>query len=223
MTTSTTDAPKVATSPEALLAGLRWRYAVKKFDPTRKIPDATWQTLEEALILSPSSFGLQPWKFLVVDDPELRAKLKLASYNQAQITDAARLVVVAAKKDFGAADVERFVAHTAYVRGVSPASLEQYRQIMLGFASQPAAILEPWVARQVYIALGVFLTSAAVLSVDACPMEGIEPAKYNEILGLTAQGYTALCVVTAGYRAADDGYGKLAKVRFPKSEVIKHL
>lgn len=223
MTVSTVDSEKTAIEPEAVLDALRWRYAVKKFDPVRKIPDVLWHTLEGALVLSPSSYGLQPWRFFVVDDPALREKLKPASWNQPQVADAARLVVFAAKKDFGSADVDRLVARISEVRNASRESLEQYRQMMLGSATQPAVVIEPWIARQVYIALGFFLTSAALLGVDACPMEGIDHSKYNEILGLSKQGYTALCAVAAGYRAQDDDYGKLAKVRYPHSEVIRHL
>jgi nitroreductase len=112
----TTTAQKAATTPDALLASLRWRYAVKKFDPAGKIPDAQWQALEESLVLSPSSYGLQPWKFFVVDNPALRAKLKPVSWEQSQIVDADKLVVFAVKKNFGAADVERFVERISEVR-----------------------------------------------------------------------------------------------------------
>ena len=105
----TVPAVNAATSPEALLSSLRWRIATKKFDPSKTLSDAQWNALEEALVLAPSSYGLQPWKFFVVDDPALRAKLKPAAWDQSQITDAARLVVFAVKKDFGAADVERYI------------------------------------------------------------------------------------------------------------------
>lgn len=217
------DTVQAAISPEDLLAGLRWRYAVKKFDPSRQITDETWQTLEEALVLTPSSAGLQPWRFFVVDDPALRAKLKPASYNQSQITDAAKLVVFAAKKDFGPADVERHIAHTAEVRQVPLASLDPFKQMLMGLLSRPTPLLESWVARQVYIALGNFLTSAAALGVDACPMEGFDSAQYDQILGLAQQGYTALVVATAGYRDDDDTYAQLPKVRFARTEVVAHL
>lgn len=216
--------PTAATNPEALLKSLQWRYAVKAFDPARKIPAATWDALEHALVLSPSSFGLQPWKFFVVDDPALRARLKGVSWGQTQVTDASHLVVFAARKGFGTPDIDRYVARISAVRGATVESLAPYRNMMTG-ALEPrgAAALDVWVARQVYIALGVFLTAAAALGVDACPMEGIDPAGYDDVLGLTAKGYQAVVVATAGYRADTDAYAKHAKVRFERSEVIEHL
>lgn len=212
---------KTAASPESVVSSLRWRYATKKFDPARKIPREKWDALMEALVLAPSSYGLQPWKFFVVEDPATRAKLQAASWGQSQIVDADKLVVFAARKGFGAADVERFVARIAEVRKTPAAALDGYKQMMLGVLGRPQ--LEAWVARQVYLALGTFLVSAAALGVDACPMEGIEPAKYDEILGLSAKGYTALCVATAGFRAADDAYAAQAKVRFPRAEVVETI
>jgi nitroreductase len=218
-----TPAANAAASPEALISSLRWRIATKKFDPAKKIPDAQWSALEDALVLAPSSYGLQPWKFFVVDDPALRAKLKGVSWDQAQITDADKLVVFAVKKDFGAADVERFVERVSEVRRLPLLALEGYKKMMLASASLPPEKVSAWLIRQVYIALGVFLTTAAALGVDACPMEGFDKDKYDEILGLPAKGWNAVVVATAGYRAPDDAYAAQAKVRYPKSEVVSHL
>lgn len=212
-----------AASPEGLLASLRWRVATKKFDPAKKIPDSKWTALEESLVLAPSSYGLQAWKFFVVDDPALRAKLKGHSWEQAQITDADKLVVFAVKKDFGAADVERFVERISEVRRLPVAALEGYKKMMLASAALPPEKVAAWLTRQVYIALGVFLTSAAALGVDACPMEGFDKDKYDELLGLPAKGWNAVVVATAGYRAPDDAYASQAKVRFAKGDVVAHL
>jgi nitroreductase len=218
-----TPAANAAATPEALLASLRWRIATKKFDPAKKIPDARWSALEDALVLSPSSYGLQPWKFFVVDDPALRAKLKAASWDQSQIVDADKLVVFAVKKDFGAADVERYVERISEVRRLPLLALEGYKKMMLASASLPPEKVHAWLIRQVYISLGVFLTTAAALGVDACPMEGFDTNKYDDILGLTAKGWNAVVVATAGYRAADDAYAAQAKVRYAKNEVVAHL
>jgi len=208
---------------ETLIHHLQWRYATKKFDPAAKIPAAHWTTLEHALRLTPSSFGLQPWKFVIVTNPAVRAELRKAAYNQTQITDASHLVVFTMNKDLGPADVERFIAHIAKVRGVKPEALEGYKQSILASVGRPREQVEAWAARQVYIALGNFLTSAALLGIDACPMEGFEPPKFNQILGLDKQGYSAVVLATAGYRAADDPYAKLAKVRFEPEDVIVHV
>ncbi len=210
-------------SPDQLLNSLRWRYAVKKFDGTKKIPAAQWAALEEALVLSPSSYGLQALKFFVIENREVRAKLKAASYEQGQIVDADKLVVFAVKKDFGAADVERFVERIAEIRRVPKEALEGYKQTMLRSASLPAEKVAVWLTRQVYIALGVFLTSAASIGVDACPMEGFDKDQYDQILGLPAKGYNAVVIATVGYRAVDDTYATQKKVRFAKEDVIATL
>jgi nitroreductase len=209
---------------KTLTEALHWRYATKKFDPTRTIPEATWAALEEALVLSPSSFGLQPWKFIVVREKATREKLSAASHGQTQPIDCSHFVVFAGRKGLGAPDVDHYLARISQVRGVPVESLKGFGDIMKGSAEQAraAGYLDSWMARQVYIALGNFMTSAALLGVDGCPMEGIEPAKYDEILGLGAMGYGALCACAAGYRSPDDKYAASPKVRFDPKEVIVH-
>ena len=208
---------------EVLLHQLQWRYATKKFDPARKISLEDWRTLEQALVHAPSSFGLQPWKFFVVTEPALRERLKPASWGQAQITEASHLVVFAVKKNLGRADVDRFLDRIADVRGVTVESLDGFKQMLLGSLQRPVEEVNAWATRQVYIALGFFLSAAAMLGIDACPMEGFQPAQYDEILGLPALGYGATVLATVGYRAADDPYVKLPKVRFKPEEVVVHL
>jgi nitroreductase len=207
-------------APSAVVERLEWRYAVKKFDPSKQIAPETWAALRKSLVLAPSSYGLQPWRFYEIDDPAVRAKLLPATWGQRQVVDAAKVVVFAIRKGLSAADVTRFVDRIAAVRGVPAESLEGYRDMMLGFVSQPGLDVDAWSARQVYIALGTFLTTAAVLGVDACPMEGFQPAEYDEILGLPAQGYHAVAIACAGHRAADDAYASLKKVRYAESDVI---
>jgi nitroreductase len=122
-----------------------------------------------------------------------------------------------------AEDIERFSARIAEVRGQTAADVEPYKKMMMEVVKRPAPVAQEWIARQVYIALGVFLTAAATLGIDACPMEGIDPAQYDTILGLKAKGYRTIVVATAGYRAADDKYASAAKVRFPTADVVRHL
>lgn len=209
---------------DEVLDQLRWRYAVKKFDASRKIPADAWVKLEEALILAPSSYGLQPWKFFVVNDRGIREKLLPHSWGQRQIVDASHLVVFAVKSDVGPADAERLIARSAEVRGVHPDVLVGYKKMMIGTMAKlsPEEIRE-WMTRQVFIAHGVFLTTAAMMGIDACPMEGFVSEKYDEILGLPAKGYRAIVLATAGYRAVDDANATLAKVRFRKSEIIETI
>jgi nitroreductase len=205
-----------------LINQLNWRYATKQFDPQRKISAADWQILEEALVLSPSSFGLQPWKFVVVTDPAIREKLVAVSYSQRQVADASHLVVFAIKKNLGEQDIDRHLDRIVEVRGVPRESLDPFRYIMVGsiVESRNEAERVAWATKQTYIALGNFLTSAALLGIDACPMEGFDPAKYDEILGLDKLGLSAVVVATAGYRAATDKYSQAKNVRFPRDEVL---
>ncbi|MFM9000736.1 MAG: NAD(P)H-dependent oxidoreductase [Opitutia bacterium] len=169
-----------ATTPAQLEAALRWRYATKAFDP-RPIPADVWKALEHALQLAPSSYGLQPWKFLVVADPARRALLRPNSWGQSQVTDASHLVVFTRQTSVTEADVQAFYDQLVSERRADPAKLEPYRQMMVQNVAQgmSAERQREWAARQVYIALGQFMTAAAVLGVDTCPLEGIDPAKYD--------------------------------------------
>lgn len=211
------------TSPNELLTQLRWRYATKRFDATRTIPADTWSALEQALLLAPSSFGLQPWKFVVVTTPALRQQLRAASWGQAQVTDASHYVVFAGLRTTTEADVDRFLQCQSQVRGTPLDSMAGYRKVLVDFLAKGWASkdLAAWNARQGYIALGQLMTAAAMLGVDTCPMEGIDMAAYDRILGLDGSRYTTLCGCAAGYRASDDKYATAAKVRFPLDEVIE--
>ncbi|AFZ33699.1 nitroreductase [Stanieria cyanosphaera PCC 7437] len=212
-------------SPDLILQQLYWRYATKKFDPTKKIPESIWRVLEQSLVLAPSSFGLQPWKFFVVDNPEIRQKLVKHSWGQTQVVDASHLVVLAIKKDVDAQEVDRYIERMAEVRNTTVENLEGFGKVVKGFLQQPPypLNLNEWSARQTYIALGQFMTCAAMLEIDTCPMEGISPAEYDEILGLPAQGYATVVVCPAGYRAEDDKYAYLPKVRYSIEDVVEYI
>jgi nitroreductase len=204
---------------------LKWRYAVKKFDATRKVSDADWKVLEQALVLAPSSYGLQPFKFLVIDSPKVRKQLTPAAWGQSQVEACSHYVVFAAKRKITEADVERFVARTASVRGAPVASLKGYQDMMVGdlVKGPRAAWIDQWSARQAYIALGTLMTTAAALGIDTCPMEGFVPDQFDEILGLTKGDYRSVVSCAVGYRSTEDGYGKLAKVRFPVEDLVVHV
>ena len=210
-------------STDTLLSALNWRYATKQFDPTRRIDDATWLALEQAMVLSPSSFGLQPWKFMVIEDPALRERLVAASWGQSQVKDASHLVVFAVRENIGDEHLDRYLARTGEVRGIEVEALTGFRNVIAGSldGARAAGRLDEWQTRQLYIALGQFMTSAALLGVDTCPMEGLDPAQYDEILGLKGTGWKAVFACPAGYRAADDKYAATPKVRFPAESVIE--
>lgn len=210
-------------TPQATLGQLNWRYATKQFDPAQQIPAETWQVLEQSLVLSPSSFGLQPWKFFVVRNPAIRAQLVEHSWNQKQVAEASHLVVFAIKKNLDAAYVDRYVTRQAEVQQVPVDSLQGYGNLIKGTIDRLATpeAVDAWSIRQVYIALGQFMTTAAMLEVDTCPIEGFVPPKYNEILGLT--DYAAVVVCAAGYRSAEDKYATKPKVRFVTPEVVEYI
>ena len=208
-----------------LIDQLNWRYATKQFDPTRKISAPDWIALEEALVLTPSSFGLQPWTFLVIDDPAVRAQLLLASYGQPQVVDASHLVVFATKANYAEADVDAHIQQAAKINGVSVGSLDGLRNMALRSVVQGMNEIERrnWAVNQTYIALGNLVTSAALLGIDAGPLGGFERARYDEILGLKARGLTASVIAALGYRKDSDKYATAPKVRFPREEVVVHV
>ncbi|PAY99892.1 MAG: NAD(P)H-dependent oxidoreductase [Spartobacteria bacterium AMD-G4] len=210
---------------DQLLAAQAWRYATKQFDASKTIPAPVWQALEDSLVLSPSSYGLQPWQFFVVTNPDLRAKLRPHSWNQTQVTDASHLVVFAIPDKVDVPYMEKYVARIAEVRSVTIESLGFYRDMMMAdvIAGPRQAWVNEWAARQVYIALGNFMTSAALVGVDTCPLEGIDPREYDAILDLPAKGFNTIVACAAGYRSADDKYATLPKVRFEKSDLVRHL
>ena len=213
-----------AISPSALLAAQNFRYATKKFDPSFLIPEDQLHALRQSLRLTASSFGLQPWKFIEVDSPEKRAALQAASWHQTQITQASKLFVLSRPAAFGKADVARFIEATARARNIPVDSLVGYHQTMEGFlAAMDPSALDFWMEKQSYIALGNLLTSAALLGLDACPIEGISRTDYDRILGLESHGLRSLVVCAVGRRASDDKYASLAKVRYNEEEVFLKL
>ena len=208
------------TTPE-LLDALNWRYATKAFDASKIIPADTWSALEESLVLTPSSFGLQPWKFLVIQDKALRESLVPHAWGQRQIADCSHLVVMTVKKSLSVADIDAFLARIVEVRGGTADALLGYRKMMLGSHEQ-GFMSTDWAKKQAYIALGQFMAACALLKIDTCPMEGFVGPKFDEILGLEAQGMTTAVLCPAGYRSADDKYAVIPKVRFAAKDVIEH-
>jgi nitroreductase len=211
-------------SPDQLLQALRWRYATKQFDATRKIPADVWEAFEESLVLTPSSFGLQPWKFLVVGNPAVRAKLLPDSWSQPQVTDASHFVVMAARTDLLMEDIEVWVARMAEVQGKDLESVAPLKGMIVGFAERMSQEeRHAWNTRQVYIALGQLMAAAAVLGIDTCPMEGISTSAYDRILGLEDSGYATVVACALGYRSEADKYATTPKARFDHGHVIQHV
>lgn len=212
-------------SNEILLQQLKWRYAVKKFDSTRKVSDADWHALEQALILTPTSYGLQPIKFIVVTDQATKEALVPHAFNQAQVRDCSHLVVIAGKTDVSETDIESYLERVVNTRSVTRESQAEFAQVLHGFSQKLTTDnrTPEWAARQAYIALGFLLMAAALRGIDSCPMEGFVPTGFNQVLKLDEQKLSAVVLCPIGYRAPDDWLGGLAKVRQAREQIIQHV
>jgi len=210
---------------ETLLSQLNWRYATKLFDPSRKISAADWETLEESLLLSPSSYGLELWRFYVVHNRETRAALRVHSWDQAQVVEASHLVVFASKQNVEKVDIEKLITRIQEVRDQTASALEGYKSMMMQNLIDTAQSheLHHWTAKQVYLALGFLLSSAALLGIDACPMEGIDATQYDQLLGISEDGFRTTVVCALGYRAKGDPHANLKKVRYPLSDIVRQV
>lgn len=213
----------VMSKMDELVESLQRRYAVKRFDSSKQLDTDTWTAIERSLVLTPSSFGLQPWKFFVISSPEVKAKLPAISWNQSQPGDCSHMVVFAALKSVDEAYIDKFLNKTASTRGVSADSMSTYRKMILGFMKNATGRHLAWSSNQAYIALGQLLASAAILGIDACPMEGILTAEYDKLLGLADSNYTSVVGCALGYRHPEDKNAAAAKVRFDVSDVITHI
>ncbi len=203
------------------LENQNWRYATKKFDATKKISDADLDFLKEAIRLSTSSYGLQPYKVFIVENPELRAKLVAASYGQAQVTEASHLLVFANELNFGAEGIDQLANNISATRGLPLEAIQGYVDYMKGnITGLPEEVRNIWTSKQTYLALGNLLNAAAELQIDVTPMEGFVPAQVNEILGLDKLGLNASLLAPIGYRHAADDTQHYKKVRKSNDELF---
>lgn len=205
----------------SIVDDLKWRYACKEFDATKKLTEAQLYDLLEALRLTPSSFGMQPWKFIVVENPELREQLVEASWKQQQVKDASHLLVLCAPLKIDEKFVDDFLNSTAKTRGQDVSELDGFKGMLMKMivGKSPEGQMT-WSKNQIYIALGNLMTVCANLKIDCCPMEGFVPKKYDEILGLAKIGLTSVLVAPVGFRSESDKYSNLAKSRFTQDEVV---
>ncbi|MBL7664755.1 MAG: NAD(P)H-dependent oxidoreductase [Bacteriovoracaceae bacterium] len=203
---------------------MSWRYATKKFDSKKKLSNEEIFELTEALRLSPSSFGLQAWKFLVITDPAIREELKKHSWNQTQITDASHLIVLCTYNNVSAHDVDLYIRDMAKTRGVEESSLKGFRDNLVGFAAKmDQAGQHAWLKNQAYIALGSLMTAAAMMKIDTCPIEGFSSAEYDKVLNLKDQNLKSVVVCAVGHRDESDKYSPAKKIRFSRDQVIKFI
>jgi len=201
---------------------LNWRYATKKFDSGKEINQDDLNILLESIQLSASSYGLQPYEIKVIKDQETREKLKAAAWNQTQVTDASYLLVFANLTHVNEAYVDTYLDNVANTRNMSREDLKGMEDMIKNTTLKlPAEAQNAWAAKQAYIALGNLLSAAASQKIDACPMEGFNAEKFDEILGLKAENLTTAVIAPIGYRSDDDQYQHLTKVRKSKSDLIE--
>lgn len=204
-----------------MISSLNWRYSTQLFDKEKKISEEQLQTILESARLSPSAFGIQPWRFIVVTNPETRSKLREVGYNQPKITDSSHLVVIAVPKTLEEKDVDEYIQLVAVTRGISVESLSGYSDMIKGSLKwkTPEQRIE-WFTRQAYIALGIIVAAASTERIDSGPMEGFDPKKFDEILGLEELGLESKVIVSLGFRSDTDKMSQAPKVRYPKEKVI---
>ncbi len=208
-------------TPNSLEIALTQRYATKRFDSSKVIPKDTWVALESSLLNAPSSYGIQPWKFIIVTQEALKKQLQPVCYNQPQVIEASHFVIFTSRTNLSHQDIDRLVDRIASVREVAKENLSDYKNMMYGSLDrQTEDERKNWNSRQCYIALGQFMLAASLLGIDTCPMEGIVSPEVDKILGLRELGYTSVVACAAGYRSSQDATAVLAKVRFRKEEVV---
>ena len=203
---------------------LDWRYSTKKFDESKPLTDDQISNLLELTNLSASSYGMQPFKMIIVKDKEIKKTLVDSSYGQTNIADSSHLIVFAARTDLDESFVDNYVKHIAEQREVSSESLASFKKMLLNYLNNKneEALLK-WASDQIYIALGTFLIACASEQIDACPIGGFIPKQYDEILNLSKHKLKSVVVAAVGYRHEDDNYQHKAKVRKPLNEMIVEL
>lgn len=208
---------------EILFNQLNWRYACKKFDPTKKIREADWKLLLESMRLAPSSYGLQPWKFFDVQDTATRQLLFAQSWKQTPVIEASHFLVFTAKEKMDEAHITKHLAQTAKARGLAVDQLEGYKNVMVGdlIKGPRSQTINHWAERQAYIAMGFLMNTAALMEIDTLPMEGLVPLEYDKILGLEGSGWKTVAAVACGYRSTDDKYQHIKKVRFDLKDILE--
>lgn len=208
----------------SIIESLKWRYATKKFDATKKISKENLETLLEGVQLSASSYGLQPYQIFVIEDSEIREKLKSAAWNQTQLTDASQVVVFANHKSLDEAYVDNYIKNIAETRDMNVEDLQGMADMIKNSTLQmPAEMQNEWAQKQCYLALGFLLNTAAELKIDVCPMEGFSAEEFDNILGLQEKGLHTAVIACVGYRSAEDKYQHAAKVRKSKEDLFNFI
>lgn len=204
-----------------LIEDLKWRYATKKFNAEKPVPEELVARILEAGNLAATSFGMQAYKFVVVKDRKIIDQLAACSWGE-QLKGASHLIILAARTDVDDAFIKDYLSYCNEVEPRDAEKIEVRYQLISGFVKrmEEEGVKQDWAARQIYIVLGTLLTACANLKVDSCPMEGIDKVKYDEILGLKEKNLTTIVSLPIGYRAVDDEYQNKNKIRKPLSDMV---
>jgi nitroreductase len=204
-----------------IIDALEWRYAVKKFNEEALLSEHQLEAVKKAFNLSASSYGLQPYKLVMLQNKALQERLLPHSYNQKQVVQAAAVLVFCIRKDIDSSYIDGYFGLIASARGQSPESLDGYKNFMKStLVGKTPAEMSLWATNQVYLNMGTLLTACAAMEIDSCPMEGFSPAGYNQVLELDKMGLEAVLVMPIGIRASDDSVAILKKVRKPLEEAV---
>lgn len=204
-----------------ILEALNWRYATKKFDPAKKLEPEKLETIIESIRLAASSYGLQPYQVIVVSSDKLKAKLRLASFNQSQVEDCSHFIVLAIENKVDEKYVEGYMDKVSELRDLERKNLVPYEKYITGIlAGWPESDARLWKEKQVYIALGKAMTVAALLGVDTCAMEGFVKTEYDNILKLQEKGLSSCVAIALGYRHADDVNQHFTKIRRAENKMV---
>lgn len=203
---------------------LKWRYATKKFDSEKQLPEDKLNILKQAFNLTATSFGLQTLHLLIVNDSSTRNRLLEHSYNQRQVLDSSHLLVICIQDNISDADVDAYFDNVKSIRATPETILSPYRQnlknMMRGMSVEKR---QEWSIKQAYIALGNLMTVCAIEQIDSCPMEGFVPKAFDDILDLQSKNLKSVLLLPVGYRAADDMFADFKKVRKPLKETVMEL
>ena len=203
---------------------LQWRYATKRFDPSKKLSKEKLDILKQAFNLTATSFGLQPLKLVVVSNQSIKEKLVPFTFNQPQVRDASHVLVLCIEKEIDANFIVDHFKRVEDTRNTPRKILEPFEENLVNsFAEKHTTEIREWMSNQLYLALGALLTVCAIENIDSCPMEGFEPENYNRLLGLTEKGLESVIVLPVGYRDESDFFISLKKVRRGVDELVIDL
>ncbi|SRX56079.1 NAD(P)H-dependent oxidoreductase [Aequorivita sp. CIP111184] len=210
--------------PSKTIEKLQWRYATKKFDSSKNLSAAKLNILKETFNLTATSYGLQPLKLVIVSNTDLKAQLMPLTYNQPQVRDASHVLVLCIEKNIDEDFIVDHFKRVANTRNTPRNILEPFeKNLIASFTEKDTLEIRDWMINQLYLTLGSLLTVCAVENIDACPIEGFEPKKYDELLGLDAKNLASIIVLPVGYRDESDFFINLKKVRRGVDELIVEI